>query len=61
VIVVDVTHATDSPNAPGNRGGDIGLGGGVEIELGGGPVVARGTTITRRSSMCCEQLRRARR
>ncbi len=36
VVAVDVTHATDSPDAPGNRGGDI--------ELGGGPVVARGST-----------------
>jgi putative aminopeptidase FrvX len=33
-IVVDVTHATDDPGTPGNRS--------TGIELGGGPVVARG-------------------
>jgi endoglucanase len=35
-IAVDVTHATDAPGAPGDKGGDI--------ELGEGPVVARGST-----------------
>ncbi len=35
-IAVDVTHATDTPDAPGDSGGDI--------ELGEGPVVARGST-----------------
>ncbi|MFC6733186.1 MULTISPECIES: M20/M25/M40 family metallo-hydrolase [unclassified Haladaptatus] len=34
-IAVDVTHATDSPDAPSNKGGDI--------SLGEGPVVARGS------------------
>ncbi|WP_331233454.1 zinc-binding metallopeptidase family protein [Natronorarus salvus] len=42
-IAVDVTHATDSPDAPGNRGGDI--------ELGGGPVVAH-TSTTASTSVC---------
>jgi len=35
-IAVDVTHATDYPGAPGDKGGDI--------ELGAGPVVGRGST-----------------
>ncbi len=35
-IAVDVTHATDYPNAPSDRAADV--------ELGGGPVVSRGTT-----------------
>jgi len=35
-IAVDVTHATDYPGAPGDKGGDV--------ELGGGPVVGRGST-----------------
>ncbi len=35
-IAVDVTHATDTPGAPGDRGGDI--------DLGEGPVIARGST-----------------
>ncbi|PSQ15083.1 endoglucanase [Halobacteriales archaeon QS_8_69_26] len=35
-IAVDVTHATDYAGAPGNKGGDI--------ELGEGPVIARGST-----------------
>jgi putative aminopeptidase FrvX len=35
VIATDVTHATDHPDSPGNKGGDI--------DLGGGPVVARGS------------------
>ncbi len=35
VVAVDVTHATDYPDAPGDRGGDV--------ELGGGPVVGRGS------------------
>jgi endoglucanase len=35
-IAVDVTHATDSPGAPADKGGDV--------ELGEGPVVARGST-----------------
>ena len=35
VIAVDVTHATDTPEAPGDKGGDI--------ELGAGPVVTRGS------------------
>ncbi|MUV89671.1 M42 family peptidase [Halapricum sp. CBA1109] len=34
VVAVDVTHATDSPDVPGNVANDI--------ELGGGPVVSRG-------------------
>ncbi|WP_336359725.1 M20/M25/M40 family metallo-hydrolase [Haladaptatus sp. ZSTT2] len=34
-IAVDVTHATDSPDAPANKGGDI--------SLGDGPVIARGS------------------
>ncbi|MFB6110901.1 MAG: M20/M25/M40 family metallo-hydrolase [Halobacteriaceae archaeon] len=33
-IAVDVTHALDDPGAPGNRG---------DIELGGGPVIGRGS------------------
>jgi len=35
-VAVDVTHATDTPDAPGDKGGDI--------DLGEGPVVARGST-----------------
>ena len=35
VIAVDVTHATDQPDSPGDKGSDI--------ELGAGPVVARGS------------------
>jgi endoglucanase len=35
-IAVDVTHARDYPDAPSDKGGDI--------ELGSGPVVARGST-----------------
>jgi len=35
VVAVDVTHATDHPDSPGDAGSDI--------ELGGGPVVARGS------------------
>ncbi len=35
-IAVDVTHATDYPDAPSDRAADV--------ELGGGPVVSRGTT-----------------
>ena len=35
VVAVDVTHATDYPGAPGDRGGDV--------ELGEGPVVGRGS------------------
>ncbi len=35
VVAVDVTHATDGPSSPGDKGSDI--------ELGGGPVVARGS------------------
>jgi len=35
VVAVDVTHALDYPHAPGNAGG--------EVELGGGPVVGRGS------------------
>ena len=35
VVAVDVTHATDSPDTPGNRT--------TGVELGGGPVVARGS------------------
>jgi endoglucanase len=35
MIAVDVTHATDYPDAPGNKGGDI--------EIGEGPVVGRGS------------------
>jgi len=34
-IAVDVTHATDNPDVPGNRRGPV--------ELGGGPVVSRGS------------------
>ena len=36
VVAVDVTHATDSPETPGEKVTDV--------ELGGGPAVARGTT-----------------
>ncbi|WP_181692551.1 M20/M25/M40 family metallo-hydrolase [Natronomonas sp. LN261] len=35
VVAVDVTHATDHPDSPGDVGSDV--------ELGGGPVVARGS------------------
>jgi len=35
-IAVDVTHATDYAGAPGDKGGDV--------ELGEGPVIARGST-----------------
>jgi endoglucanase len=35
VVAVDVTHATDHPDSPSVRGSDV--------ELGGGPVVARGS------------------
>jgi len=35
VVAVDVTHATDDPGAPSDRGGDV--------ELGSGPVVGRGS------------------
>ena len=35
-IAADVTHATDSPDSPGKRS--------TGVELGGGPVVARGST-----------------
>jgi endoglucanase len=35
VVAVDVTHATDNPDVPGKRVGPV--------ELGGGPVVARGS------------------
>jgi len=35
VVAVDVTHATDYPDAPGDRGGDV--------ALGEGPVVGRGS------------------
>ncbi|HKL28341.1 MAG TPA: M20/M25/M40 family metallo-hydrolase [Natrialbaceae archaeon] len=35
VMAVDVTHAADYPHAPGDAGG--------EVELGGGPVVGRGS------------------
>ncbi|MDS0276417.1 M42 family peptidase [Halomicroarcula sp. S1AR25-4] len=35
VLAVDVTHATDAPDSPGKRSNGI--------ELGGGPVVARGS------------------
>lgn len=35
VVAVDVTHATDTPDVPGKRSSDV--------ELGGGPVVARGS------------------
>ena len=35
VVAVDVTHATDSPGVPGKKRGPV--------ELGGGPVVARGS------------------
>ena len=35
-IAIDVTHATDYPNAPGDKASDI--------ELGGGPVITRGST-----------------
>jgi len=35
VVAVDVTHAVDYPGAPGDAGG--------EVELGGGPVVGRGS------------------
>ncbi|WP_254278655.1 M20/M25/M40 family metallo-hydrolase [Haloarcula marina] len=34
-VAIDVTHATDAPDAPGKRSNGI--------ELGGGPVVARGS------------------
>ena len=35
VVAIDVTHATDSPDSPGKRS--------TGVELGGGPVVARGS------------------
>ena len=35
VVAVDVTHATDGPESPGDKGSDV--------DLGGGPVVARGS------------------
>ncbi|PSQ56460.1 endoglucanase [Halobacteriales archaeon SW_7_71_33] len=35
-IAVDVTHATDTPDSPGDKGGDI--------ALAEGPVIARGST-----------------
>ncbi|RDI72820.1 M20/M25/M40 family metallo-hydrolase [Halopelagius longus] len=35
VVAVDVTHATDNPDVPGKRTGPV--------ELGGGPVVCRGS------------------
>lgn len=35
VIATDVTHATDQPDSPGDKGSGV--------ELGGGPVVARGS------------------
>ncbi|MFT4933245.1 MAG: putative aminopeptidase FrvX, partial [Natronomonas sp.] len=35
VVAVDVTHAVDYPGGPGDAGG--------EVELGGGPVVGRGS------------------
>jgi len=35
IVAIDVTHATDYPGAPGDRGGDI--------SLGDGPVVGRGS------------------
>lgn len=35
VVAVDVTHATDQPDSPGDKGSDI--------ELGSGPVVSRGS------------------
>ncbi|MBX0294316.1 M20/M25/M40 family metallo-hydrolase [Haloarcula nitratireducens] len=35
VVAVDVTHATDSPDSPGDRSSGV--------ELGGGPVVSRGS------------------
>lgn len=35
IIAVDVTHATDAPGTPGERN--------TGVELGGGPVVARGS------------------
>ncbi|MDS0283216.1 M42 family peptidase [Haloarcula onubensis] len=35
-IAADVTHATDSPDSPGKRS--------TGVELGGGPVVSRGST-----------------
>ena len=35
-IAADVTHATDSPDSPGKRS--------TGVDLGGGPVVARGST-----------------
>ncbi|SFG37756.1 endoglucanase [Halopelagius inordinatus] len=35
VVAVDVTHATDNPDVPGKRKGPV--------ELGGGPVVSRGS------------------
>ena len=35
VVAVDVTHATDGPDSPGDKGSDV--------DLGGGPVVSRGS------------------
>lgn len=37
-IVVDVTHATDSPNSDKRQGGDV--------KLGGGPVLDRGSAVS---------------
>ncbi|MBC8159928.1 MAG: M42 family metallopeptidase [Roseiflexaceae bacterium] len=37
-IVVDVTHATDSPGSDKHRGGDV--------KLGGGPVLDRGSAVS---------------
>ena len=39
-IVVDVTHATDTPTIDKNRKG--------EVKLGGGPVLSRGSSVNRR-------------
>ena len=36
IIAVDVTHATDQPDSPSDKGSDV--------DLGGGPVVARGSS-----------------
>jgi endoglucanase len=36
VVAVDVTHATDDPDSPGDKASDV--------DLGGGPVVARGSS-----------------
>ena len=36
VVAIDVTHATDHPDSPGDQGSDV--------DLGGGPVIARGSS-----------------